>query len=379
MTEDVLDPLVDEFWTRACQAVGRDSRPGPDAVGGFGSTSAMANELALLVVTGPKRATARLLAAHEAADEPLPRRGGLSVVVDGGGVPVAVIETTDVVVAPLDGVDADFAHAEGEGDGSLAHWKRAHDQYFSDECERLGITFHRDLNVVFERFELLWPTPQDGADPLVADALLVDLDGVLADSTAVVESAWGQWADEAGVGHDQLVDLHGIPAAQSMARLRPDLDPQTQALRLEELELAQNDRVEIVAGARRFVASLDAGTWAIVTSGTRELASRRLDKIGITPPAVFVTADDVDRGKPDPAPYRLAAQRLGMDPSRCVVVEDAPAGIEAGAGAGAAVVGVATTHEPATLAAASRVVADTGDLIVMRDPAGHWGIITATS
>jgi mannitol-1-/sugar-/sorbitol-6-phosphatase len=85
---------------------------------------------------------------------------------------------------------------------------------------------------------------------------------------------------------------------------------------------------------------LPPGSWAVVTSGTRLLATARLAAAGLPAPTVLFAADDVPRGKPDPAGYRQAAEALGLPPSDCVVLEDSPAGIAAGVAAGAAIVGV---------------------------------------
>jgi sugar-phosphatase len=86
------------------------------------------------------------------------------------------------------------------------------------------------------------------------------------------------------------------------------------------------------------------GAWAIVTSGGAELARARLGQVGLPIPRVLVTGDAVKRGKPDPEPYLLGAKRLGVAVERCVVIEDAPAGIQAGHKAGMRVIGIGATH-----------------------------------
>ena len=93
-----------------------------------------------------------------------------------------------------------------------------------------------------------------------------------------------------------------------------------------------------VPGVRRFLTSLPAGAWAVVTSCAPDLARLRLSAVGLPIPEVVVTSDDVSNGKPAPDGYRLGAQRLGVDPAACVVFEDAPPGIAAGLAAGARVV-----------------------------------------
>ena len=124
----------------------------------FGDSPELADELAYLVLNGPKRATAGLVLEFERDGEPLPRAGDYSIVLNGQGLPVCVIRTTEVEVKPLIQVDDRFAWDEGEGDRSLAWWREAHDRYFMRQCEQLGVPFHDGLAVVFERFELVWPS-----------------------------------------------------------------------------------------------------------------------------------------------------------------------------------------------------------------------------
>src|SRR5699024_1964809 len=104
------------------------------------------------------------------------------------------------------------------------------------------------------------------------------------------------------------------------------------------------DGIEPVPGAPQFLASLPAQRWAIVTSAPRRLAERRIAAAGLPMPRVLVTGDDVEHGKPAPDPFLLGARRLGLDASRCLVFEDAPAGVAAAEAAAAQVVVVTTTH-----------------------------------
>ena len=113
------------------------------------------------------------------------------------------------------------------------------------------------------------------------------------------------------------------------------------------------DAVEI-PGARALLAALEAADapWAIVTSGTRPLVTGWLDAMELAQPRNLVTAEDVPRGKPDPACYRLGAAKLGLGDGdgggrkrgRVLVLEDAPAGVRAGKTAGFDVVALVTTH-----------------------------------
>jgi uncharacterized protein YhfF len=121
----------------------------------FGDSYELANELADLVVNGPKRATCGSIAELETMNEPMPEVGDHWIVCDGSGRPVAVIRTTDVRVGPLSSVDDEFAWDEGEGDRSRADWLGAHTRYFTRALAAIGHDMHADIEVVFERFELL--------------------------------------------------------------------------------------------------------------------------------------------------------------------------------------------------------------------------------
>ncbi|MGW7299785.1 HAD family hydrolase [Streptomyces sp. NPDC054829] len=181
-----------------------------------------------------------------------------------------------------------------------------------------------------------------------AEALLFDNDGTLVSSLASVDRCWTRWAKEYGITAEQFgsIELHGRPAVEIAADLLPaDIVPEALA-RIETLEVEDvpNGGVELLPGTQDFLAALPADRWAVVTSATRRLAEARLDAVGILP-KTLVSADDITRGKPDPEPYLLAARLLGVDPARCVVFEDAPAGLQAGRAAGMTTVALTTTHQ----------------------------------
>ncbi|GAA2593209.1 HAD family hydrolase [Streptomyces roseoviolaceus] len=181
-----------------------------------------------------------------------------------------------------------------------------------------------------------------------AQALLFDNDGTLVSSLDSVDRCWTRWAAEYGITAQEFarVELHGRPAAEIAADLLPaEIVPQAVA-RIEDLEVEDvpNGGVHLLPGTRAFLGSLPAERWAVVTSATRRLAEARLDAVGILP-KTLVAADDITRGKPDPEPYLLAARILGVDPARCVVFEDAPAGLTAGRAAGMTTVALTTTHQ----------------------------------
>lgn len=125
----------------------------------FGDSPEMAEELVDLVLHGPKRATAGLLLEYEHDGEKVPSPGDYWVIRDGRGEGVGVIRDTHIEIKPLREADEAFAWDEGEGDRTLAWWRRAHDAFFTRQCQQFGVPFTDDLLVVFERFDLVWPQP----------------------------------------------------------------------------------------------------------------------------------------------------------------------------------------------------------------------------
>jgi sugar-phosphatase len=173
-------------------------------------------------------------------------------------------------------------------------------------------------------------------------AVLLDMDGTLVDSDAAVERAWLAWAAEAGVAPEEIIPrMHGNPAPTTIRALLPGLDAagvERAAARQLELQYADLDDVGPAAGAARLLVALKELDlpWAVVTSADRRLATARLGAAGIVPP-LLVTFEDAPRGKPFPDPYLVAADRLGVAPGDCLVVEDSQPGIDAGRAAGATV------------------------------------------
>jgi sugar-phosphatase len=177
-------------------------------------------------------------------------------------------------------------------------------------------------------------------------AFLFDMDGTLLTSIEAAERVWSRWA--AGHGLDVeafLPTLHGKRAVDTIRQLElPGVDAEVEAAKVTVAEIADVDGVREIGAAAAFLASLPADRWAIVTSAPRALAVARLNAAGIAPPAVFVTADDVAIGKPEPDCYLLAAKKLGVAASDCLIFEDAPAGILAAERAGARVMVIRATH-----------------------------------
>jgi len=191
----------------------------------------------------------------------------------------------------------------------------------------------------------------------VCDAVLFDMDGVLVDSTACVERHWRQWAAEQGLDADAILAIaHGQRSVETIRTVAPHLDAEAEAAQLEARAAVDTEGVVRIEGAARLVRNLPADAWAIGTSAPTLMASTRLQHTGVSIPQVLITAEDVQHGKPHPQVYLEAAARLGVAPQRCIVIEDAPAGIEAARAAGMRVVAIATTHEPAALHGADAVV-----------------------
>ncbi|OBZ95090.1 glycerol-3-phosphatase [Pararhizobium polonicum] len=172
------------------------------------------------------------------------------------------------------------------------------------------------------------------------------MDGTLLDSTAVVERIWGDWATRHGFDPATFIrTIHGVRAIDVITPLGLDnVDPQLEALQLQALEMEDIDGIVPIAGVVDFLNGLPREKWAIVTSAPLELAKRRMAAAGIPMPGIIVSGEDVTYGKPDPACYRLGAERLGVDPADCLVFEDAPAGIRSGETAGAEIVVISATH-----------------------------------
>lgn len=187
--------------------------------------------------------------------------------------------------------------------------------------------------------------------------VLFDLDGVLVDSTPAVERIWRDWAAQRGLDAGAILAVaHGRRTVETIRLVAPDLDADAEALQLEQTEVEALDGVLRVDAARALLSSLPEEGWGVVTSGTRALATRRLEHTGLPVPRTLVTAEDVTNGKPDPEAYLAGARLLGVPPADCVVIEDAPSGIRAARAAGMPVVAVATTHAGGDLREADAVV-----------------------
>ena len=183
-------------------------------------------------------------------------------------------------------------------------------------------------------------------------AVIFDLDGVLVDSAAYVEQQWRRWASARGLRAEPFLRVcHGRRALETIRLAAPHLDAEAEVAAFRPAEEAEAGPMGPLAGATRLLAALPTGCWGVATSGSRAAASARLRRAGLPLPRVLVCAEDVARGKPSPEVYLLAAARLETAPSECLVLEDAPAGIQAARAAGMSVVGLTTTHPAAQLSA----------------------------
>jgi mannitol-1-/sugar-/sorbitol-6-phosphatase len=194
-------------------------------------------------------------------------------------------------------------------------------------------------------------------------AILFDLDGTLVDSATRVQRLWLEWSRKHDIDpHFLLEVMHGRRADETIRIVAPHLPVQEEFQALEEEEILDMEGVRPYSSAGELLGRLSLRQWAIVTSGTRRVARARLRHVGLPEPEVFITADDVQPGKPAPDGYLLAARRLDLDPVDCVVIEDAPAGIQAGKAAGMRVIAVGTTLPEEALAQADRVIRHLSDL-----------------
>jgi len=173
---------------------------------------------------------------------------------------------------------------------------------------------------------------------------LFDLDGTLVDSLPAVERAWSSWGARHGIAAEEILQfIHGKQAITSLRHFmpgQPEAAIQAEFRALEQDEAQDTAGVRALPGAHALLTALDAQQipWAIVTSGSVPVAHARHKAAGLPLPTVFITAEQVEKGKPAPDPYLLGAAKLGLAPQQCVVVEDAPAGILSGLDARCAVI-----------------------------------------
>jgi len=179
------------------------------------------------------------------------------------------------------------------------------------------------------------------------------MDGVLVDSTPAVARVWHRWAIDHGFDPEDVVRrAHGRPSRTTIRELLPNADVDAEDRKVEQAEIEDLDGVLPLPGVQQLLSKLPVAHWTIVTSCTRPLAEVRLRAAGLPIPQNMITSSDIRHGKPHPEPYLKAASILGYPSADCVVVEDAPAGIQAGKASGARVIAFPTTMDRAELQAA---------------------------
>jgi mannitol-1-/sugar-/sorbitol-6-phosphatase len=211
------------------------------------------------------------------------------------------------------------------------------------------------------------------------DAFLFDMDGTILNSIAAAERVWAAWAQRHGLDVATfLPTIHGVKGAETISRLGlPGVDAKAEAQGILDAEMADLEGILPIPGAIEFLNSLPRERWAVVTSAPRELALKRMDEAGITPPGVLVAGQDVENGKPHPDCFMLGARTLGFEAKDCLVFEDAIAGILAGEGAGAAIAVItATHHHPMETALAT--LPDYTNVRAMTGPDGRLSLVRLT-
>jgi sugar-phosphatase len=204
-----------------------------------------------------------------------------------------------------------------------------------------------------------------------AKGILFDMDGVLVSSIGSVVRCWRRWAEIYDVPNAEIYEVpHGMRAIEIIKTLRPDIDPVEGMRVIEDMEIEDMADLTVLPGVKALLESLPQERWAIVTSATRRLLLGRLNAAGLPVPERIISADMVERGKPDPEPYRRGAKLLGFRPEECVVVEDAPSGVGAGVAAGCRVLGVLGTHSADELEEADWIVDSLEGLVVAAKASG---------
>ncbi|HYU53193.1 MAG TPA: HAD-IA family hydrolase [Gemmatimonadaceae bacterium] len=210
--------------------------------------------------------------------------------------------------------------------------------------------------------------------------MLFDLDGVLVDSAERVESTWRRWALQNQLDPQRVIEMaHGRRSIETVRLIAPHLAASDEVAALESAEAATTEGVYEVPGARELLQQLPLETWGIVTSGIRSIATLRIRHTNLPMPRVLVCADEIQHGKPHPEGYLSAAQRLGRAAAECVVIEDAPAGLEAARAAGMRSVGVCGTYPAHALALADLIIPTLNTLRIAASPDGSELEITVAA
>ena len=163
---------------------------------------------------------------------------------------------------------------------------------------------------------------------LRAQGLLLDLDGTLIDSLPAVDRAWGTFAGKHGFAHEYVRErIHGRRSIDSIRELLPDHDAEVEDAWIRDLESRDTEGVIALPGAKALLEALPLDRWAVVTSGTSDVARARIAAAGLPLPKFAVFGEDVAHGKPHPEPFERGARLLGFSPADCVGFEDTDAGL----------------------------------------------------
>lgn len=193
---------------------------------------------------------------------------------------------------------------------------------------------------------------------------MFDKDGVLVDTMDMIRATWAEWALARGLDPAEVLAAIHMTAYELFDRFAPSADREAELRWIRARQSSSEPAIVAFEGATELLRRLPADAWAVVTSARREVSARHLELAGLPVPRVLVCAEDTPRGKPDPAGFLLAANRLGVSPERCLAVEDAPAGIKAASGAGMFVVAVTNTHSRSELSQADAIVSSLRELDV---------------
>ncbi len=206
-----------------------------------------------------------------------------------------------------------------------------------------------------------------GAGIWAPAAILADLDGTLIDSVESSERAWGAFARRRGFDEEATHRFAmGRPTRETVALLVPEEERDEEQAQIDRDEVEDAGSVTAYEGAAELLAG--AIPIAVVTSGSNELARARLRGAGLEPPAVLITANSIERGKPDPEPFLLGAEQLGVEPGRCLALEDAPSGIESARAAGIPVVAFRTSHLESELEGAIEILDTLAEAVALLLP-----------
>jgi uncharacterized protein YhfF len=149
---------VKQYWEQFLSAQPPDSpyQTKTYIAEGWGDGPELADELGALIVQGTKTATCSALWEWEARGEPIPEPGLITIVLDGRGKPLCIVETVEVSIRKYNEMDDDFARDEGEGDLSLNYWREAHRNYFTRVLRKIDKEFSENMPLVCERFRVIY-------------------------------------------------------------------------------------------------------------------------------------------------------------------------------------------------------------------------------